>query len=73
MEKILIELAVAVPSAAAVIVVVILFLKHQRSERESRDAAQAAFLSAMTSLSKPIHELSTEVRMLRDHCAAINK
>lgn len=64
MDKILTELAVAVPSAAAVIVVVVLFLKHLRAERESRDAAQLKFLDSIEHLAGPIRELTTEVRLL---------
>ena len=60
------KLVVAVPSAAAVIIVVVLFLRHLRDERKSRDAAQAKFLDTLRTLSEPIAELTTEVRLLRD-------
>lgn len=70
MIEFLSELAVAVPSAAAVIVVVMMFLKHLRQERESRDTAQSKFLATLAKLSEPITELTTEVRLLRDRADA---
>lgn len=66
MNELLLDLAVAAPAAAAVIAVVMLFLKHLREERMSRDSAQAKFLGTLAKLSEPISELTTEVRMLRD-------
>lgn len=66
MSDLLERLAVAIPAAMAVIVVVVLFLKHLRGERVSRDAAQTRFLDTMARLAEPITELTTEVRMLRD-------
>ncbi len=66
MSEMLLDLAVAAPAAAAVIIVVMLFLKHLRQERVSRDKAQERFLAAIEKLSVPITELTVEVRMLRD-------
>lgn len=66
MTDFLLKLAVAVPAAVAVIVVVMMFLKHLREERVSRDTAQAKFLATLAKLSEPITELTIEVRMLRE-------
>lgn len=70
MSEWLTQLIVSAPTAAAVIVVVMLFLKHQREERISRDTAQAKFLSAIESLAEPITELTIEVRLLRERQAS---
>lgn len=66
MPEVLVDLAVTAPAAAATILVVVLFLKHLREERKSRDAAQEKFLDTMRKLSEPITELTLEVRSLRE-------
>lgn len=70
MELLLDKLAVAVPAAVAVIVVVMLFLKHLREERRSRDKVQSQFLTTIEKLSEPITELVVEVRLLREQQSA---
>jgi hypothetical protein len=62
----LLNLAISVPSAVAVIITVLVFLRHMTEDRRSRDAAQQRFLNAMEKLSVPIQELTIEVRLLRE-------
>jgi hypothetical protein len=62
----LLNLAISVPSAVAVIITVVVFLRHMTEDRRSRDAAQQRFLNAMEKLSVPIQELTIEVRLLRE-------
>ncbi len=69
-EGLLVQLIVAIPAAVAVIVCVVLFLKHMREERVSRDTAQTRFLEVLERLSEPIAELTIEVRMLREQHVA---
>lgn len=64
-SNILSELVVAVPAAAAVVITVMLFLRHLKDERKSRDETQKHFLDSMSQLSAPIQELTMEVRALR--------
>lgn len=70
MEELVEKLAVSVPAAVAVILVVVLFLKHLREERKSRDKAQSQFLTTLEKLSEPITELVVEVRLLREQQSA---
>lgn len=66
MTDLLLNLAISVPSAVAVIITVLVFLRHMTEDRRSRDAAQQRFLNAMEKLSVPIQELTIEVRLLRE-------
>lgn len=66
MTDLLLNLAISVPSAVAVIITVVVFLRHMTEDRRSRDAAQQRFLNAMEKLSVPIQELTIEVRLLRE-------
>jgi len=66
MTDLLLNLAISVPSAVAVIITVLVFLRHMTEDRRSRDAAQQRFLNVMEKLSVPIQELTIEVRLLRE-------
>ena len=66
MEEFLKDMSVAAPAAAATIFCVVLFLRHLREERKSRDETQSKFLVTMEKLSAPITELTIEVRLLRE-------
>ncbi len=66
MNELLKELIVAGPSAAAVIIVVLLFLRHLKDAQKSRDAMQSRWMTVMGKLSGAISELTTEVHLLRD-------
>jgi hypothetical protein len=66
MTDLLLNLAISVPSAVAVIITVLVFLRHMTEDRRSRDAAQQRFLNTMEKLSVPIQELTIEVRLLRE-------
>ena len=69
MNDLLTQLIVAVPAAVAVILTVVLFLRHLREERKSRDESQAKLLETIGKLSEPITELTIEVRLLRERQA----
>jgi len=68
-NDLLTQLIVAVPAAVAVILTVVLFLRHLREERKSRDESQAKLLETIGKLSEPITELTIEVRLLRERQA----
>ena len=55
-------LGVAVPSAAAVIVVVGMFLRFMREERTSRDVHQQAVTTVLEKLRDSMGELAREIR-----------
>lgn len=60
------QLIISAPAAASVIIAVVLFLRHLKDERKSRDNMQIKWLDTMNKLAGAVSELTVEVRLLRD-------